>query len=54
MMLIRQRTVFRGLGLRIRRNVLGFVLYVLVYQLVMSPISVSGYAKELFGARRVW
>ena len=54
MMLIRQRTVFRGLGLKIRRNVLGFVLYVLVYQLVMSPISVSGYAKELFGARRVW
>jgi biofilm PGA synthesis N-glycosyltransferase PgaC len=53
-MLIRQRTIFRSLGLRIRRNLLGFVLYVLVYQLVMSPISVSGYAKELLGARRVW
>jgi biofilm PGA synthesis N-glycosyltransferase PgaC len=53
-MLIRQRTIFRSLGLRIRRNLLGFALYVLVYQLVMSPISVSGYAKELLGARRVW
>jgi len=53
-MLVRQKAVFRGLGLHIRSNLLGFVLYVLVYQLVMSPISVSGYAKELFGARRRW
>jgi len=53
-MLVRQRTVFRGLDLRIRRNVLGFVLYILVYQLVMSPISVSGYVTELVRARRVW
>src|SRR6059058_5224111 len=50
----RQRAVFRLLGLRIRRNILGFVLYVLAYQLVMSPISVSGYATELVRARRVW
>jgi biofilm PGA synthesis N-glycosyltransferase PgaC len=53
-MYARQRAVFRTLGLRIRRNLLGFVLYVLVYQLVMSPISVSGYATELVRARRVW
>jgi biofilm PGA synthesis N-glycosyltransferase PgaC len=53
-MYVRQRAVFRGLGLRIRRNLLGFVLYVLVYQLVMSPISVSGYLTELVRARRVW
>jgi poly-beta-1,6-N-acetyl-D-glucosamine synthase len=50
----RQRAVFRLLGLRVRRNLLGFVLYVLAYQLVMSPISVSGYATELVRARRVW
>jgi biofilm PGA synthesis N-glycosyltransferase PgaC len=53
-MYARQRAVFRTLGLRIRRNLLGFVLYVLVYQLVMSPISVSGYATEFVRARRVW
>jgi poly-beta-1,6-N-acetyl-D-glucosamine synthase len=53
-MYARQRVVFRTLGLRIRRNLLGFVLYVLVYQLVMSPISVSGYATEFVRARRVW
>ena len=50
----RQRAVFRLLGLRVRRNIVGFVLYVLAYQLVMSPISVSGYATELVRARRVW
>jgi poly-beta-1,6-N-acetyl-D-glucosamine synthase len=53
-MYVRQRAVFRTLGLRIRRNLLGFVLYVLLYQLLMSPISVSGYATELVRARRVW
>jgi biofilm PGA synthesis N-glycosyltransferase PgaC len=53
-MYVRQRSVFRTLGLRIRRNLLGFVLYVLVYQLVISPISVSGYSSELVRARRVW
>jgi poly-beta-1,6-N-acetyl-D-glucosamine synthase len=53
-MYARQRAVFRTLGLRIRRNLLGFVLYVLLYQLLMSPISVSGYATELVRARRVW
>lgn len=53
-MYVRQRAVFKTLGLRIRRNLLGFVLYVLVYQLLMSPISVSGYATELVRARRVW
>lgn len=50
----RQRAVFKLLGLRVRRNLLGFLLYVLAYQLVMSPISVSGYATELVRARRVW
>jgi biofilm PGA synthesis N-glycosyltransferase PgaC len=53
-MYVRQRAVFHRLGLRIRRNLLGFVLYVLVYQLVMSPISVSGYLTEIVRARRVW
>ena len=53
-MYVRQRAVFRMLGLRIRRNYLGFLLYVLAYQLIMSPISVSGYATELVRARRVW
>lgn len=53
-MLHLQRRVFKGLGLRIRRNVAGFVFYLLLYQLLMSPISFAGYIKELTRARRVW
>jgi biofilm PGA synthesis N-glycosyltransferase PgaC len=53
-MYLRQRAVFRALNLRVRRNLAGFLLYVLAYQLLMSPISVSGYATELVRSRRVW
>ncbi|WP_245578150.1 glycosyltransferase family 2 protein [Alicyclobacillus herbarius] len=49
-----QRRVFDTLGLRIRRNRIGFVAYVLCYQMIMSPISVWGYLQEFFRARRVW
>lgn len=53
-LLHRERAVFREVGIRVRRNRLGFLAYFLGYQLVMSPISCSGYIKELVGARRVW
>ena len=53
-MFLRQRAAFHEAGLRVRRNVLGFALYFLLYQLIMSPTSVAGYAQELFGARRRW
>ena len=53
-MYVRQRRVFDRLGLHIRWNPVGFVLYLLAYQLVMSPISFAGYLKELARARRAW
>jgi len=53
-MYVSQRRVFAKLGLRVRWNPVGFVVYLLVYQLVMSPISFVGYVKELASARRVW
>jgi biofilm PGA synthesis N-glycosyltransferase PgaC len=49
-----RRRVFNVLGLRIRRNALGFVAFVLTYQMLMSPVSVAGYAQELLGLRRRW
>lgn len=48
------RQSFGELGLKVRRNRLGFFSYLLTYQLFMSPVSVAGYAQELFGARRRW
>jgi len=49
-----QRGVFKTLDLRIRRNRLGFILYVFVYQMLMSPMSVIGYCQEILMLRRRW
>jgi poly-beta-1,6-N-acetyl-D-glucosamine synthase len=49
-----RRRVFNLLGLRVRRNTMGFVGFVLAYQMLMSPIAVVGYGQELLGLRRRW
>jgi poly-beta-1,6-N-acetyl-D-glucosamine synthase len=49
-----RRRVFNLLGLRVRRNAMGFVGFVLAYQMLMSPIAVVGYGQELLGLRRRW
>jgi biofilm PGA synthesis N-glycosyltransferase PgaC len=46
--------VFRNLHLRIRKNKLGFILFILCYQIIMSPVSVWGYLQEFFKLKRVW
>lgn len=48
------RKSFDEVGLHVRQNRLGFLGYLLTYQLFMSPVSVAGYAQELFGAKRRW
>ena len=49
-----RRRVFNLLGLRVRRNAVGFVGFVLAYQMLMSPVAVVGYGQELLGLRRRW
>jgi len=49
-----QKYVFRKLNLRVRRNSSGFLLFLLCYQMIMSPVSVWGYAQEAFRLKRVW
>lgn len=44
-----QHHVFTELSLHVRRNVAGWVGYLLAYRLVMAPVSVWGYA-QAFGA----
>jgi biofilm PGA synthesis N-glycosyltransferase PgaC len=53
-MLFKQRAAFGETDLRIRRNLLGYGLYFLGYQMISSPVSVAGYAQELLHRRRVW
>jgi poly-beta-1,6-N-acetyl-D-glucosamine synthase len=49
-----QKTVFKNLNLRIRKNFIGFLVFVVFYQMLMSPISTWGYVQETFKLRRVW
>lgn len=49
-----QKGVFSSLNLKIRKNNFGFIIYVLFYQMLMSPISVAGYLQEFFSLKRVW
>lgn len=49
-----QRHVFSMLDLRVRKNLPGFLLFVVFYQMVMSPVSVWGYLQEFFKAKRTW
>ncbi|MBG9787380.1 glycosyltransferase family 2 protein [Brevibacillus laterosporus] len=46
--------VFKPLNLRIRKNFIGFIFFILGYQMIMSPISVYGYIQEFFKFKRNW
>jgi poly-beta-1,6-N-acetyl-D-glucosamine synthase len=50
----RQRQSFGQAGLRVRHNVLGYFVYLLCYQLLMSPVSLAGYVEEMFHVARRW
>jgi biofilm PGA synthesis N-glycosyltransferase PgaC len=38
----------------VRRNIFGFIFYVLFAQLLMSPASVAGYYAEFMNRRKTW
>ena len=46
--------MFDTQGLRVRRNVSGFLMYAFGYSLVLQPVSMIGYASELLGLRKSW
>ena len=48
------RRVFQPLGLRVRRNLLGLLFFVVIYQGFMSMFSVIGYAQEFTRRARRW
>jgi biofilm PGA synthesis N-glycosyltransferase PgaC len=49
-----QSRMFARQGLDVRRNVGGFLFYMLGYSLVMQPVCVWGYFSEFIGLRRKW
>ncbi len=49
-----KKRVFDILGLKVRDNKFAFILFLLSYQLLMSPVSLLGYLQEIFNMKRVW
>lgn len=47
-------TVFKELNLKVRKNYKGFILFILTYQMIMSPVSLYGYVQEVIGTKRIW
>lgn len=52
--LYQSKYVFKSLNLKIRKNRIGFIFFVLGYQMIMSPVSVYGYIQEFFKFKRRW
>lgn len=48
------RRVFGPLGLQVRRNRVGYVAFLLLYQVLCSWASLAGYAQHLLGTTRRW
>jgi biofilm PGA synthesis N-glycosyltransferase PgaC len=49
-----QERMFKRQDLKVRKNVGGFLFYVLGYSLLMQPVCVWGYVSEMFGASKRW
>jgi biofilm PGA synthesis N-glycosyltransferase PgaC len=49
-----QSGMFVAQRLKVRRNPIGFLAYVLLYSFVLQPACVIGYCKELLGMRKLW
>ncbi|MFT8318612.1 MAG: glycosyltransferase [Sporolactobacillus sp.] len=52
--LYQRNIVFNKLNLKVRRNLIGLISFILFYQLIMSPVSVWGYLQEFFKLKRRW
>jgi biofilm PGA synthesis N-glycosyltransferase PgaC len=46
--------MFARQELNVRRNLGGFLFYMLGYSLVMQPVCVWGYFSEFIGLRKKW
>jgi poly-beta-1,6-N-acetyl-D-glucosamine synthase len=49
-----QNKMFVKQGLRVRRNIFGFMFYALLYSAVLQPACVIGYLKEVFSSKKSW
>lgn len=50
----KQRKIFKRYGLKIRQNVMGFIFFMLIYQTLMAPATMSGYLSEMLNLTKKW
>ncbi len=53
-MYFKQSAIFKRYGLKVRKNVLGVLGYMMFYQLLLSPASLAGYVHEILQTRKEW
>jgi biofilm PGA synthesis N-glycosyltransferase PgaC len=46
--------MFMEQGLHVRRNIVGFLIYLLPYNIILQPAAVVGYFVEFLGFKKVW
>ncbi len=46
--------MFEDQGLHVRKNILGFLVYLLPYGMILQPAAVIGYIYEILGLRKEW
>ncbi len=50
-----QNKMFKEQGLKVRKNLLGFIMYAFFYSLILQPACVFGYIHEIFkGSKKTW
>ena len=55
LMYFRQKRILERNNLKMpKRNLLGLVLFVVTYQLLQAPATLSGYATEIFNLKKTW
>ena len=49
-----QRRLFKKIDLKVRKNIVGFFIYFLLYQVFMNPAVIHGYVSEIAKRKRRW
>jgi len=49
-----EHRMFEQIGLKVRRNRFGLIVYMIFYSLLLQPASVLGYLDEIFKTRKTW
>jgi biofilm PGA synthesis N-glycosyltransferase PgaC len=49
-----QARMFHRQGLRVRRNIEGFLFYAFLYTIVLQPVCLKGYLAELLQLKKTW